>query len=132
MRLDPNRAGAPVPARNLILVSLDTLRFDALSAAPDRRLLGTDAELARTPALDAIAAEGTFFARAVTTFPLTSPSHASIFTGTHWPKHGVLDLFGYRMRPQVQTLAEALKERRPRLAQLGHVRRRQRGAEPGL
>ena len=47
-----------MPPRNLILISLDTLRFDALSAAPDRRLLGTDAELARTPALDAIAAGG--------------------------------------------------------------------------
>jgi arylsulfatase A-like enzyme len=106
-----------VPARNLILISLDTLRFDALSAAPDRRLLGTDAELARTPALDAIAAEGTFFARAVTTFPYTSPSHAAIFTGTHWPKHGVLDLFSYQLRPQVQTLAEALRERGWRTAQ---------------
>jgi len=98
-----------VAARNLILISLDTLRFDALSAAPDRRLLGPDARLAHTPALDAIAAEGTFLARAVTTFPFTSPSHASIFTGTHWPKHGVLDLFGYMMRPEVQTLAEALR-----------------------
>ncbi len=106
-----------MPPRNLILISLDTLRFDALSAAPDRRLLGSDAELARTPALDAIAAEGTFFSRAVTTFPFTSPSHASIFTGTHWPKHGVLDLFGYQMRPEVQTIAEALKERGWRTAQ---------------
>ena len=103
--------------RNLILISLDTLRFDALSAAPDRRLLGADAELARTPALDAIAAEGTFFARAVTTFPFTSPSHAGIFTGTHWPKHGVLDLFGYQLRPGVQTIAEGLKERGWRTAQ---------------
>ena len=106
-----------MPPRNLILISFDTLRFDALSAAPDRRLLGADADLARTPALDAIAAEGAFFARAVTTFPFTSPSHASIFTGTHWPKHGVLDLFGYQLRPQVQTIAEALRERGRRTAQ---------------
>lgn len=106
-----------MPPRNLNLISFDTLRFDGLSAAPDRRLLGADADLARTPALDAIAAEGTFFARAVTTSPYTSPSHASIFTGTHWPKHGVLDLFDYQLRPQVQTISEALRERGWRTAQ---------------
>jgi arylsulfatase A-like enzyme len=103
--------------RNLILISFDTLRFDALSAAPDRRLLGEDAALACTPVLDSIVAAGTFFARAVTTFPYTSPSHATIFTGTHWPKHGVLDLFGYSMRPEVQPIAEALRERGWRTAQ---------------
>ncbi len=97
--------------RNLMLISLDTLRFDALSCAPDRRLLGEDAALAATPALDRIAGEGAFFARAVTTCPYTSPSHSAIFTGTHWPKHGVLDLFQYRLNAEVQTLAEALRER---------------------
>lgn len=100
-----------------MLISLDTLRFDALSAAPDRRLLGTDAPSARTPALDRIAAEGTFFARAVTTAPYTSTSHASIFTGTYWPKHGVLDLFKFPMRAEVEPLAEALKARGYRTAQ---------------
>ncbi|MGD2175779.1 MAG: sulfatase [Candidatus Brocadiaceae bacterium] len=106
-----------MPPTNLILISFDTLRFDALSAAPDRRLLGEDAGLARTPVLDEIAAEGTFFARGVTTCPYTSTSHASIFTGTYWPKHGVLDLFGYPMRGEAEPLAEALRERGYRTAQ---------------
>jgi arylsulfatase A-like enzyme len=98
-----------MPRPNAILVSLDTLRFDALSAAPDRRLLGEDAALACTPTLDRIAREGTFFARAVTTFPYTSPSHASIFTGTHWPRHGILRLSGDRLSDEVEPIAEALQ-----------------------
>jgi len=97
--------------RNLLLISFDTLRFDALSCAPDRRLLGEDAPLARTPALDSVAAQGTLFARAVTTCCYTSPSHASIFTGTYWPRHGVLDLFRYSLSDGVETLAEALRDR---------------------
>ncbi len=103
--------------RNLLLISLDTLRFDALSAAPDRRLLGGDAALAQTPALDRVASEGTFFTRAVTTAPYTSTSHASIFTGTYWPKHGVLGLFHFQMLAEAKPLAEALREHGYRTAQ---------------
>ncbi len=106
-----------MPLRNLLLISLDTLRFDALSAAPDRRLLGADAAVAQTPALDRVAAEGTFFTQAVTTCTMTSPSHAAIFTGTHWPKHGVLDLFRYPVRPDAEPLAEALQARGIQTAQ---------------
>ena len=109
--------GGAMVRRNLILISFDTLRFDALSAAPDRRLLGEDASLAQTPTLDRIAGEGTFFARAVTTAPYTSTSHASIFTGTYWPKHGVMDLFDCPMRAEAEPLAAALRERRYRTAQ---------------
>jgi arylsulfatase A-like enzyme len=98
-----------MPSRNLILISFDTLRFDAPSAAPDRRLLGEHAHLAQTPTLDRIVAEGAFFARGVTAAHRTSPSHASLLTGTYWPKHGILDLTGFRMLPQAETLAEKLR-----------------------
>ncbi len=103
--------------RNLLLISFDTLRFDAASAAPDRRLLLDAADLARTPTLDRIISEGTFFARAVTSCHRTSTSHASILTGTFWPKHGVLDLFGFPMNDGVETLGEGLQRGGYRTAQ---------------
>jgi len=65
-------AAQPTP---VILISIDTLRADRLSAYGYTR--------AQTPALDSFAEHGTLFAAADSQAPLTLPSHVSLFTSTY-------------------------------------------------
>ena len=65
----------PSPHPNIVLITLDTTRADRMG------FLGSDRGL--TPNLDALARQATVFARAYSQVPLTTPSHASIFTGTY-------------------------------------------------
>ena len=93
-------AAAP---RNVLVVTLDTLRADRVGA------YGYAA--ARTPTIDALAARGARFANATTTTPLTLSAHTSLFTGT-WPTtHGVRDNTGFYVDEAVTTLAEVFKGR---------------------
>ncbi len=64
-------AGPPGPL--LLLVSIDTLRADALSSYGNRR--------PTSPHLDALARDGWRFAHAVSPAPWTGPAHASMLTG---------------------------------------------------
>src|SRR4029079_4214882 len=64
-----------------------------------------------TPALDALAARGTRYARAVTSVPLTLPAHASLFTGQIPPGHGLRDTGLGALAAAVPTLAEVLAGR---------------------
>lgn len=68
----------PERPRNLLLLSVDTLRADALGAA------GYAA--ARTPHVDRLAAEGTYFTAAISPMPRTTPALGSLLTGL-WPQH---------------------------------------------
>ncbi len=94
---------APAPARqpNVVVVTVDTLRADHLGC------YGFD--LARTPHIDALAAQGVRVERAIAAVPITLPSHASIFTGLYPPAHGVRDNGKYRLPDKAETLAERLK-----------------------
>jgi arylsulfatase A-like enzyme/thioredoxin-like negative regulator of GroEL len=78
-------------ARSLLLVTIDTLRADAVGAG-------------RTPAIDALASEGVRFDRAFAPAPTTLPSHASLLTGMYPPGHGARHN-GISMRRDVPTLA---------------------------
>jgi len=70
----------PERPRNLLLLSVDTLRADALGAAGHAT--------ARTPNLDRLAAEGTSFTAAISPMPRTTPALGSLLTGL-WPhRHG--------------------------------------------
>jgi arylsulfatase A-like enzyme/Flp pilus assembly protein TadD len=91
----------PRPDQNILLVTIDTLRADALSVSGG---------LARTPNLDALAARGVRFDFAHAHAVLTRPSHASILTGLYPYEHGVRDHSGYRVRPGTPTLATWLKQ----------------------
>lgn len=71
------RGGAPI-----LLITIDTLRADAISA------LGGAAP---TPNLDRLAAEGALFGQAQTAVPLTGPSHATILSGRFPYRHGIRD-----------------------------------------
>src|SRR5258706_3993209 len=90
---------------NVVLVTLDTTRADFLGAY---RRPGNP-----TPNFDAVAVEGTRFDLAISTAAVTPVSHASILTGLDNGKHGLRVLSaksGFRLRPDVPTLATVLHE----------------------
>jgi arylsulfatase A-like enzyme/predicted Zn-dependent protease len=92
----------PRPSPNVLLVSIDTLRADHL---------GSYGAKTKTPTLDALAAEGVLFERAVSHVPLTLPSHASLFTGTYPIAHGIRDNGAFRLAATHRTLASLFRER---------------------
>ncbi|HTK29848.1 MAG TPA: sulfatase-like hydrolase/transferase [Vicinamibacterales bacterium] len=87
-------------ARTIVLVTIDTLRLDRVGAYGSTRGL--------TPALDRLAAGASRFTSAVTQVPLTLPAHATILTGLHPARHGVRTNDGFRLGPDVPTVAGAL------------------------
>jgi arylsulfatase A-like enzyme/Flp pilus assembly protein TadD len=87
---------------NVLLVSIDTLRADHVGAY--------GASFAETPTLDRLAAEGTRFARAVASSPLTLPSHAALLTGRHPHEIGVRHNGMYTLAPALETLPERLRD----------------------
>jgi arylsulfatase A-like enzyme len=72
---------APDPRPSLLLVVIDTLRADAVSAYGARR--------DTTPALDRLAAAGLRYEHAWAPAPWTVPSHATLFTGLGPERHRV-------------------------------------------
>ena len=97
-RLLPSRA-----PRNLLLVSLDTLRADRLGSYGYAG--------AQTPRLDALARSGLRFEKATTVVPLTLPAHSSLLTGTFPAWHGVRDNGGFYLGDEQVTLAEVLRDK---------------------
>src|SRR5262245_63703394 len=61
-----------------------------------------------TPALDALAQQGTVFTRAYAQAPITTVSHATILTGTYPPFHRVTD-FGAPLAASLPYLPDLLK-----------------------
>lgn len=93
-------APAPLPhARNLILISIDTLRPDMLGAYGYERQT--------SPTLDALADRGALFETAVSPAPWTLPAHASMLTGLYPKRHGMKS-HAYTLAPETRTLAERL------------------------
>lgn len=87
---------------NLLLVTLDTTRADALGAYGGRAV---------TPSFDYLAAEGVLFEQASTVAPLTLPAHSSLFTGLFPPGHGIHGNGQGPLDSGFTTLAECLKAR---------------------
>jgi len=86
---------------NLVIITLDTTRADALGAYGQR--------LETSPHFDRIAEEGVLFESVMASSPETVPSHATIFTGKQPFAHGVRGNSGYVLSSDHLTLAEALK-----------------------
>ena len=84
------------------MLTLDTTRADRLGA------YGYD--LAETPNLDALAAEGMVFLQAQSPVPVTLPTHSTMFTGTYPPSHGVRYNGMYRLQDSSVTAAELLRD----------------------
>ncbi len=82
---------APAEMPNVLLIVVDTLRADHLSAYGYAR--------ATSPHFDRIAQQGVLFERAFSTSSWTLPSHASILTGRYPHEHGaVKDRYDGRFR----------------------------------
>src|SRR5439155_11798603 len=98
-RPSPQADLRPIPNQNVLLITIDTLRGDAL---------GCYGGPAATPALDRLAAEGVRFDFAHAHAVVTLPSHTSILTGLYPFQHGVRDNSGYRLAPNTRTIATLL------------------------
>lgn len=100
------RPAAPVFAstadQNVLLITIDTLRADALGSYGGR---------ARTPRLDQLAAAGARYSFAHAHAVMTLPSHASILTGRYPFEHGARDNAGFRLDDSAVTLAELARQR---------------------
>jgi arylsulfatase A-like enzyme/tetratricopeptide (TPR) repeat protein len=90
----------PNPDRNILLVTIDTLRADALGSYGGRAL---------TPNLDRLAASGARFDFAHAHAVVTLASHASILGGRYPYQHGIRDNTGYRFPGDQATAATLLK-----------------------
>lgn len=92
----------------MLLITIDTLRADAVGAYG--RAGGP------TPWIDRLAEAGVRFPQARAHNVVTLPSHVNILTGRLPPDHGVRDNGGFRLSPDVETLAPLLKARGYRTA----------------
>src|SRR5262245_15830294 len=86
-------------ARNVLIITIDTLRADRVGA------YGYTA--ARTSTLDSLARSGVRFDAAYAAAPITLTSHASLMTGRYPPGHGARDN-GLHVSDSVPTLATTL------------------------
>ncbi len=88
------------PDQNVLIVTIDTLRADALGSYGGR---------AATPHLDRLAADGVRYDFAHAHSVVTLPSHVSILTGLYPFQHGVRDNAGFRVPAGTETLATRLR-----------------------
>lgn len=87
---------------NIILITLDTTRADRMG------FLGS--ALGLTPNLDAMARQACVFSRAYAQVPLTTPSHATILTGTY-PQFNHLGDLGTALAKELPYLPDLLHAR---------------------
>ena len=98
----PERVEPVDPRPSILLVVVDTLRADAVSAYG--AIEGT------TPAFDALASGGLLYGRAYAPSSWTLPSHASLLTGFGPDRHGVGIAGRMGLRAELATLAERLAD----------------------
>lgn len=101
----PPAPAQPRPAQrfpNVLIVTIDTLRADRLSAYGYRR--------PTSPNLDRLLASGVRFTEARTVEPLTNPALSSMFTSVYPHEHGSTRN-GLRMRSGLPSAARALDRR---------------------
>ena len=96
------RASAPVNGP-IIVISIDTLRADHLPAYGYKKV--------RTPAIDALAADGVVFERAYAHVPQTLPAHVAILSGRLPFDTGVRDDGGAAVKADERLLPQLLRER---------------------
>src|SRR5436190_18294970 len=98
--MTPAAAAADGP---IVLISIDTLRADHLPAYGYTRV--------KTPAIDALAADGAVFERAYSHAPQTLPAHSSILSGQLPFETGVRDNVGFTVKTDERLLPQMLRER---------------------
>jgi len=115
--------------RNVILISLDTLRYDCIGLCADKVHLKAygAANRLRTPNLDEFFRESLYLTEARTPAPYTTSAHASVMTGLYPGHHGLRPFYKWGLADGVGTLAEELKSRG-----YGTVAVQERGEETAL
>lgn len=93
---------------NVVLISIDSLRFDAVRCLNREQPKTTFHFSLQTPLLDFFFCGPSSVEPMVVQSVLTPPSHASMFTGLIPPRHGVRLMYGTRLPPDVLTIAERL------------------------
>ena len=94
--------------RDVILVTLDTLRYDALDFLAAADPSGDERFATPVPHLEKLAEQGRSFTFALAHNTITLPSHANILTG-HYPfEHGVRENAAYKLPDEMPSLAERL------------------------
>src|SRR5256885_7112859 len=88
---------------DVLLITIDTLRADAVGAYGNRR--------ASTPTIDRLAGAGIRFADAHAHTVTTLASHANILSGRYPADHGVHDNSGFLFPDTIETLGTLLKAR---------------------
>ena len=96
--VDPRRT----VEQNVLLITIDTLRADAL---------GSMGGGAATPNLDRLAALGASYDSAHAHAVITLPSHTSILTGLYPYQHGIRDNAGFRVPDSTPSIATILRAR---------------------
>jgi len=94
-------AGPKKESRNVLLITIDTLRPDRLSCYSSEHI--------QTPHIDSLAVSGALFLNAFAHTPTTLPSHTNILLGTTPLYHGVHDNQNFIARDEFLSLAEHLK-----------------------
>ena len=97
----PAKPPAPAGAPNILLISIDSLRRDHVSAYGYER--------PTSPRIDALAREGVLFDMAVAPTSWTLPSHVTMLTGLPARLHAVRET-NQRFSRDVVTLAEVLSD----------------------
>jgi arylsulfatase A-like enzyme/Flp pilus assembly protein TadD len=100
-RAHSGRPPRRVPGLSVLLITIDTLRADALGAYGRAG--------AETPWIDRLAAGGVRFDRAHAHSVMTLPSHANLLSGQYPLHHGVRDNSGFRFPAGTPTMATLLK-----------------------
>lgn len=99
--LFPGAAASPASPFNVLLVTVDTLRYDRVGILDPRHV--------KTPNMDALAARSLVFTRAFAHNPVTLPSHANILTGATSLYHGISDNTGFKLDKRFLTLPQHLR-----------------------
>jgi arylsulfatase A-like enzyme len=93
---------APKPRLNVLLITIDALRADHLGVYGYPR--------ATSPNIDRLASQSVLFRRAVSQWPLTSPSFAAMMSSTYGHTNGLMRTTAQRMPDRPLMLAELLKD----------------------
>ena len=96
--------------RKILFITTDQMRYDALGC--------NGGTVARTPAIDALAAEGINYRRAHNQNVICMPARATIMTGQHVASHGVW-MNGVSLPEDTPTIAHWLQQHNYRTAILG-------------
>ena len=97
---------------NILLISSDQHNAEILGCAGN--------PVARTPNIDALAADGAVFSQAFTPLPICTPARTSIFTGLYCKHHGVYHNINMNCQPGKPCLPPERTAFPERLAEAGY------------